>query len=117
MFNASLTQYIENQNISLENESLRRETELKDARLRQQRLILWMVVLAAILTIPLVFSLLYAYRVRTRANNLLRNFNKDLTIKVNERTQNLPKPILNLPAITINWKNTSLLLRTIYVGR
>ena len=32
VFNASLTQYIENQNISLENESLRRETELKDAR-------------------------------------------------------------------------------------
>ncbi len=96
VFNASLTQYIENQNISLENESLRRETELKDARLRQQRLILWMVALAAILTIPLVFSLLYAYRIRTRSNNLLRNFNKDLTIKVNERTQELTKTNIEL---------------------
>jgi signal transduction histidine kinase len=96
VFNASLTQYIENQNISLENESLRRETELKDAALKQQRLFLWMVALAAILTVPLVFSLLYAYRVRTRSNNLLRNFNKDLTIKVNERTQELTKTNIEL---------------------
>jgi len=43
VFNASLTQYIENQNISRENESLRKETELKDARLKQQRLVLWMI--------------------------------------------------------------------------
>lgn len=96
VFNASLTQYIENQNISLENETLRRETELKDARLRQQRLILWMIALAAILTIPLVFSLLYSYRLRTRANNLLRNYNNDLQLKVTERTKELTKTNIEL---------------------
>lgn len=96
VFNASLTQYIENQNISLENEGLRRETELKDARLRQQRLILWMVALAALLTIPLVISLFYSYRLRTRSNNLLRNYNNDLKNKVKERTQELTKTNIEL---------------------
>ncbi|MBX2915914.1 MAG: tetratricopeptide repeat protein [Cyclobacteriaceae bacterium] len=96
VFNASLTQYIENQNISLENESLRRETELKDSRLRQQRLMLWMIALAALLTIPLAFSLLYAYRLRTRSNNLLRNYNHDLKNKVQERTQELTKTNIEL---------------------
>ncbi len=96
VFNASLTQYIENQNISLENESLRRETELKDARLQQQRLILWMIALTALLTIPLVISLFYSYRLRTRSNNLLRNYNNDLKLKVKERTQELTKTNIEL---------------------
>ncbi|MBX2897084.1 MAG: tetratricopeptide repeat protein [Cyclobacteriaceae bacterium] len=96
VFNASLTQYIENQNITRENENLRRETDLKDARLRQQRLMLWMIALAALLTIPLAFSLFYAYRLRTRSNNLLRNYNHDLKNKVQERTQELTKTNIEL---------------------
>lgn len=96
VFNAGLIQYIENQNISLENEGLRRETELKDARLRQQRLILWMIALTALLTIPLVISLIYSYRLRTRSNNLLRNYNNDLKQKVKERTQELTQTNIEL---------------------
>jgi len=51
---------------------------------------------AALLTIPLALSLLYSYRLRTRSNNLLRNYNNDLKIKVTERTQELTKTNIEL---------------------
>ncbi|MBN8577481.1 MAG: hypothetical protein J0L66_11100 [Cytophagales bacterium] len=96
VFSANLTQYIENQKITRENENLRKEAELMEASLQQQRLILWMVALTGLLTVPLAVSLLYSYRVRTRTNNLLKNYNTDLKKQVAERTHELVKTNIEL---------------------